>query len=54
MGRGEFYALALFSLLGEMVMVSASNLLVVYVGLELMTLSLYALVAMRRDHTQST
>ena len=54
MGRGEFYALALFSLLGQMVMVSASNLLVVYVGLELMTLSLYALVAMRRDHTQST
>jgi NADH-quinone oxidoreductase subunit N len=52
--RGEFYALALFSLLGEMVMISAANLLVVYIGLELMTLSLYALVAMRRDHTQST
>jgi len=54
MARGEFYALALFSLLGELVMISASNLLVVYIGLELMTLSLYALVAMRRDHTAST
>lgn len=49
MHRGEFYALALFSLLGQMVMISANSLLVVYLGLELMTLSLYALAAMRRD-----
>ena len=49
MYRGEFYALGLFSLLGQMVMISANNLLVVYLGLELMTLSLYALAAMRRD-----
>jgi NADH-quinone oxidoreductase subunit N len=41
--KGELYALALFSLLGQMVMMSASNLLVVYMGLELMSLSLYDL-----------
>mgnify|MGYP002778003961 CR=1 FL=1 len=52
--RAEFQALALFSLLGVMVMISANNLLVVYLGLELMTLSLYALVALRRDHAVST
>ncbi|MEX1108885.1 MAG: NADH-quinone oxidoreductase subunit N, partial [Dongiaceae bacterium] len=49
MHRGELYALALFALLGQMVMISAGNLLVVYLGLELMSLSLYALAAMRRD-----
>jgi NADH-quinone oxidoreductase subunit N len=49
MYRGEFYALALFALLGQMVMISANNLLVVYLGLELMSLSLYALAALRRD-----
>jgi NADH-quinone oxidoreductase subunit N len=53
MDRGELYALALFALLGVMVMISASNLLVIYVGLELMSLSLYAMVAMRRDHPLS-
>ncbi|MCO5106644.1 MAG: NADH-quinone oxidoreductase subunit NuoN [Burkholderiaceae bacterium] len=47
--RGEFHVLALLSLLGQMVMISANNLLVVYLGLELLSLSLYALVAMRRD-----
>lgn len=54
MHRGEFYALALFSLLGQMVMISAGSLLVVYLGLELMSLSLYAMAAMRRDHPLST
>ncbi len=54
MDRGEFFALALFSVLGQMVMVSASNLLVMYVGLELMTLCLYALAAMRRDNTAAS
>jgi NADH-quinone oxidoreductase subunit N len=49
MDRGEFYSLALFALLGQMVMISAANLLVVYLGLELMSLSLYALAALRRD-----
>ena len=46
--------LALFSLVGQMVMLSANNFLIIYLGLELMSLSLYALVALRRDHTQST
>jgi NADH-quinone oxidoreductase subunit N len=51
---GEFYVLALFSMLGQMVMISGNNMLIIYLGLELMSLSLYALVAMRRDHAQST
>ncbi|MDB5756563.1 MAG: NADH:ubiquinone oxidoreductase subunit, partial [Massilia sp.] len=51
---GEFYVLALFSVLGQMVMISGNNMLVIYLGLELMSLSLYALVAMRRDHAMST
>lgn len=51
---GEFYVLALFSLLGQMVMISGNNFLIIYLGLELMSLSLYALVALRRDHAVST
>ena len=51
---GEFYVLALFALLGQMVMISGKNFLVIYLGLELMSLSLYALVAMRRRHAVST
>jgi NADH-quinone oxidoreductase subunit N len=54
MAKGEFYVLALFVLLGISVMTSANNFLVVYLGLELMSLSLYALVALRRDHAVST
>jgi NADH-quinone oxidoreductase subunit N len=46
---GEFYVLALFSMLGMMVLISAHSLLTVYLGLELMSLSLYAMVAMQRD-----
>ena len=46
---GEFYALALFCLLGQFVMISAASTLTIYLGLELMSLSLYALVALRRD-----
>jgi NADH-quinone oxidoreductase subunit N len=52
--KGEFFTLALFVLLGISVMCSANNFLVVYLGLELMSLSLYALVALRRDHAVST
>jgi NADH-quinone oxidoreductase subunit N len=52
--KGEFYMLALFVLLGISVMCSANNFLVVYLGLELMSLSLYALAALRRDHAIST
>jgi NADH-quinone oxidoreductase subunit N len=54
MPASEFQMLAMLSLLGQMVMISAGNLLVVYLGLELMSLSLYALVALRRDHAVST
>lgn len=52
--KGEFFTLSMFVLLGVSVMVSANNFLVVYLGLELMSLSLYALVALRRDHGVST
>ena len=52
--KGELYTLSLFALLGILVMISANNFLVVYLGLELMSLSLYALVALRRDHAVST
>ena len=52
--NGEFFSLALFSLLGILVMLSANNFIVIYLGLELMSLSLYALVALRRDHPPST
>ncbi len=52
--KGELFTLSMFSLLGIGVMLSANNFLVVYLGLELMTLSLYALVAMRRDHADAT
>ena len=52
--KGELFTLSLFSLLGIGVMLSANNFLVVYLGLELMSLSLYALTAMRRDNTDAT
>jgi NADH-quinone oxidoreductase subunit N len=52
--KGELFTLAMFSLLGICVMLSANNFLIVYLGLELMSLSLYALTALRRDHAQAT
>lgn len=52
--KGELFTLSLFSLLGISIMVSGNNFLVIYLGLELMSLSLYALVALRRDHAPST
>lgn len=52
--KGELFTLSLFSLLGICVMVSANNFLVIYLGLELMSLSLYALTAMRRDSLNAT
>jgi NADH-quinone oxidoreductase subunit N len=51
---GEFYILALFSMLGQMVMISGNNFLSIYLGIELMSLSLYALVAIRRDNHKAT
>jgi len=52
--QGEFYVLALFSTLGMLVMVSAHHFLTLYLGLELMSLCLYALVAMQRDSFTAT
>jgi NADH-quinone oxidoreductase subunit N len=51
---GELFTLSLFGLLGMFVMISGNNLLVIYLGLELLTLSSYALVALRRDNAQAT
>ncbi|PXW22638.1 NADH dehydrogenase subunit N [Paraburkholderia caballeronis] len=51
--RGEFFLLGMFSLLGQIVMISGNNFLTLYLGLELMSLSLYAVIALRRDATQS-
>ena len=52
--KGEFFTLSLFVLMGISVMCSANNFIVVFLGLELMSLSLYALAALRRDHTVAT
>jgi NADH-quinone oxidoreductase subunit N len=52
--RGEFFSLALFATLGMMVMVSASHLISLYLGLELLSLSLYAMVALQRDSSVAT
>ncbi len=54
MWRGEFFSLVLFALLGIMTMISANNLLVIYLGLELQALALYGLVALRRDDAKAT
>jgi len=52
--RGEFFSLALFALLGMMVMISANHFLTLYLGLELLALSLYAMVALQRDSARAT
>jgi len=52
--RPEFYLLALLATLGMMVMISSNHLLALYVGLEMMSLALYALVAFDRDAPAST
>lgn len=54
MHKGEYYVLGLFSMLGMMIMVSANNLLVLYLALELWSLSLYAMVAFNRDSPEAT
>lgn len=51
---GELFTLTLFSLLGMFVMISGANFLVIYLGLELLTLASYALVALRRDDLNAT
>jgi len=47
--QGEYFVLGLFAVLGMMVMISAYSLLTIYLGLELLSLSLYAMVAMHKD-----
>lgn len=54
MYRGEYFVLGLFGLVGMMVIASASHLLSLYMGLELMSLCLYAMVAFRRDSVVAT
>jgi NADH-quinone oxidoreductase subunit N len=51
---GELFTLSIFALVGMFVMISGNNFLVIYLGLELLTLSSYALVALRRDHVVAT
>ena len=52
--RGEFYVLGLFGALGMMLMVSAHHFLTLYLGLELLSLSLYAMVAFNRDNPNAS
>jgi NADH-quinone oxidoreductase subunit N len=52
--KGEYYLLVLFATLGMMVMISAAHFLTIYLGLELLSLSLYALVAIDRDSSRAT
>ncbi len=51
---GELFTLGMFALLGMLIMIGGNNFLVIYLGLELLTLSSYALVALRRDDTNAT
>ena len=51
---GELFTLSLFGLLGMFFMIGGNNFLVIYMGLELLTLSSYALVALRRDSVIAT
>jgi NADH-quinone oxidoreductase subunit N len=52
--KGELFTLTLFSLLGISIMISANHFLVLYLGLELMSLSLYAMIALRRENATAT
>ena len=54
MNKSEYYVLALFATLGMMVMISANNFVTVYLGIELLSLSLYAMVAMNRESVTAT
>ncbi len=52
--KGEYFVLALTAVLGMMIMISAGNMLLLYLGLELLSLSLYSLIAMRRNSLFAT
>lgn len=51
---GELFTLSMLALLGMFIMISGNNFLVIYLGLELLTLSSYTLVALRRDNAMAT
>ena len=51
---GELFSLSMFALLGMFIMISGHNFLVIYLGLELLTLTSYVLVALRRDDLNAT
>lgn len=51
--RSEFFVLSMTATLGMMIIVSGYHILVLYLGLEMLSLSLYALIAMRRDHSRA-
>ena len=52
--NGEYYVLGLFGVTGMMIMVSATNMLTIYLGLELLALSLYAMVALYRNNSSAS
>ncbi len=52
--KGEYFVLGLFAVLGMMVLISAHSMLTLYLGLELLSLSLYAMVAFQRDSSKAT
>ncbi|RKE39447.1 NADH dehydrogenase subunit N [Paraburkholderia sp. BL23I1N1] len=52
--RDHVFLLGMFSLLGQLIMISGNHFLMLYLGLELMSLSLYAMIALRRDAAQSS
>ncbi len=52
--KGEYYVLGLFAVLGMMIMISAYSFLLIYLGLELLSLSLYAMIAFNRDSAISS
>lgn len=54
LARSEYYVLGLFGVVGMMILASAGHLLVLYLGLELMSLCLYAMVAFQRKSAQAT
>ena len=54
MAVAEYYVLSLFAILGVMVLISGYHFISLYIGLELMSLPIYTLVAMQRAHTRCT
>jgi NADH-quinone oxidoreductase subunit N len=54
LGKGEFYVLGIFGILGMFVMISGYSLLTIYLGLELLSLSLYAMVAMNKKSPEAS